>query len=103
MVQYRLYDYACNNMKKIPGFISTLIILKKAKEITPLEEFEGKIHYLLPSKTAKGSALSIDYWEKLADEVEVVEFEGTHNYMTSINAPSLAMKIEGILEKTDDG
>ena len=103
MVQYRLYHYACkNDLEKISSFVSSLVILKKAKEITPLEAYKGKAHYFLPSKTAKGSVFSIDYWKKLAADVEVVEFEGTHNYMTSNNAPSLAMKLEDILEKIDD-
>lgn len=102
-IQYRLYDRACNgNANDIPRSVSSLIVLKKAKEITELEKYQGIIHYLLPSKTAKGSAPSIAYWETMAKEVKVVEFEGTHNYMTSRNAESLTMKIEEILEKVDD-
>jgi len=102
-VQYRIYSQVCKSGdKRKLRWVSSLIILKKAKEITSLDKFDGKVHYFVPSKTAKGSAYSIAYWKGMAKELEVVEFEGTHNYMTSNSAPSLAMKIEETLEKVDD-
>jgi thioesterase domain-containing protein/acyl carrier protein len=100
--QYRIYDHVCRGgSKRLLKFVSSLVMLKRAKEDTPLERYEGKMHYFLPMRTAKGSAPSIDYWKRMAQEVEVVEFTGTHNDMMSEKAAILAKKIEEILEKAD--
>jgi thioesterase domain-containing protein/acyl carrier protein len=96
----RLYDYFCTRkIYKYMNRISKEVILGKAKVLTELKHYDGKIYYFRPSKTGSESGFSIDYWTGMSKELEVVAFIGTHNHMTDSDSFHLAEKLDRLVNR----
>lgn len=102
-INLQIYDYMCRkkDIKHIKHVMKSAI-LKRARKISPMEAYEGKMVYFLPSLTAADSDFSIGYWQKMVSEVLVVKFQGSHYHYSDEESRDLADRIREILENLDD-
>ncbi|MBN2557789.1 MAG: hypothetical protein JXB33_03425 [Clostridia bacterium] len=102
-ISRRIYRYGHRTSNPLlMGIAQKTGALDYAYQTFKPDHYNGKIHYFKSTKGREGKIRHQEYWEQMADEVEVIEIECHHNdLVVGDSAEKLAGHMSGIMESID--